>query len=170
MSNNNSHSLKDSSQSSQNNCQLSIVNCPLYERAHTLLYLGEDGSPIYADEFRRLNDEVIQLIGASYPIKGSSPKEEAEICLALLMGFSAVIYTVEDQEVKIQSVLDRAFVVLRKLDASLLKCQLLLYCYTEVREKELVDEAKDIIISWGGRELIKEEKEAMGMYNGLIVG
>jgi hypothetical protein len=31
----------------------------------------------------------------------------------------------------------------------------------EVYDKELIEEARQIIISWGGRELIRKEKEMM---------
>lgn len=140
----------------------------LYDLAHTLLRLGEDGSPIYADKFRQLNTDVARLLNELYPIKGSSVEEEAAICLSLLMGFSATIYNVENQEEKVQLVLDRASEVLSKLESSLLKCRLLLYCYAEVQDKELMEEAKEIIMSWGGRELTGEEEEMMGMWNELV--
>ncbi|NDV81539.1 UpxZ family transcription anti-terminator antagonist [Bacteroides sp. 51] len=140
----------------------------LYQSAHLLLHLGEDGSPIYADKFRQLNTEVTRLLNELYPVKGSSNEEEAEICLALLMGFSSAIYSVEGQEEKVQVVLDRAYAVLQELELSLLKCRLLLCCYAETRDKELMLEAKEVILSWGGRELTEEENRVMGMYNDLM--
>lgn len=140
----------------------------LYQSAHLLLHLGEDGSLIYADKFRQLNTEVTRLLNELYPVKGSSNEEEAEICLALLMGFSSAIYNVEGQEEKVQVVLDRAYAVLQKLEASLLKCRLLLCCYAETQDKELVQEAKEMIVSWGGRELTEEEEGMMEVYNRLI--
>lgn len=152
------------------NRQLSIVNCQLlYDSAHLLLHLGEDGRPIYADRFRQLNAEVVRLLHELYPVKSSSDREEAEICLALLMGFSATIYNVDEQEIKLQSVLERAFNVLQKIDTSLLKCRLLLYCYAGVQDEELLEKAKEIIVSWGGRELTEEEKEMIEMFNELIM-
>jgi hypothetical protein len=81
-----------------------------------------------------------------------------------MMGLSAMAYNIEKQEEKLQTVLDWAIDALLKLDDSLLKCQLLLYCYTMVQDKELMEEAKEIIMSWGGRELTEEEKEMMGMW------
>lgn len=154
---------------SSNNPQLPALSSQLYESAYALIHLGDDGSPIYADTFRQLNTKVLELLNELYPLKSSSNEEEAEICLALLMGFSSTIYSLEGQEEKMQVVLDRAYAVLQKLESSLLKCQLLLYCYAEVQDKALMEEAKEIIMSWGGRELTEDEKEMMEMYNGMVI-
>lgn len=154
---------------SNNTSQPSIVSFQLYEAAHTLLHLGEDGSSIYAGEFCRLNTEVTRLLNELYPLKGASDNEEAEVCLSLLMGFSATIYNLEEQETKLQAILDRAFAVMDKLEPLLLKCRLLLYCYAEVQDKKLMEDAKEIIVGWGGRELTEEEKEMMGMYNEMVI-
>jgi len=140
----------------------------LYQSAHLLLHLGEDGSSIYADQFRQLNCTVSRLVSELYPVQCSSTEEEAEVCLSLLMGFSAITYNIEKQEEKLQMTLDRTTATLPKLDDSLLKCQLLMYCYAMVQDKELMEEAKEIIMSWGGRKLTEEEEEMMGMYNGFI--
>ena len=70
--------------------------------AHELLYLGADGSPIYADSFRQLNTEVLQKSDALFALKGENPEEEARLCLALLMGYNATIYDYGDKESKKQ--------------------------------------------------------------------
>lgn len=147
--------------------QFSTLHAQLYRSSHDLLQVGEDGSPIFAMDFSRLNTEVYRLIDALYPLTAPSDEDEAAACLALLMGFSATIYTSERQEEKIQTVLDRSFKILSKLDRSLLKCRLLLYCYMKVQDEALKEEAKEIIIGWGGRELTKEEEEVMGVWNGV---
>lgn len=105
------------------------------------------------EHFSRLNKEIQILSDALYSAKGDTPEEEAGICLALLMGYSATIYSDKDKEAKKQSILDRAWEVLEQLPPSLLKCQLLTYCYGEVFEDELAQEAHAIIDSWQGREL-----------------
>ena len=104
--------------------------------ARELLYLGMDGSPIYTDHFRQLNTEVFRLSEALFSLKGATSEEAAAICLSLLMGYNATIYNDGDKESKIQSILDRSFAVLDHLPASLLKCQLLTYCYGEVFEED----------------------------------
>ena len=117
--------------------------------ARELLYLGMDGSPIYTDHFRQLNTEVFRLSEALFSMKGATSEEEAAICLSLLMGYNATIYN------------DGSFAVLDHLPASLLKCQLLTYCYGEVFEEDLAQEAHQIMDSWKNRALSEEELEVM---------
>ena len=133
----------------------------LQQLAQKSLSLGLDGGPIYAEHFSRLNKEIQILSDALYSVKGDTPEEEAGICLALLMGYNATIYSDKDKEAKKQSILDRAWEVLEQLPPSLLKCQLLTYCYGEVFEEELAQEAHAIIDSWQGRELTSKEQEVV---------
>ena len=77
------------------------------------------------------------------------------------MGYNATIYRDKDKEAKKQSILDRAWEVLEQLPPSLLKCQLLTYCYGEVFEEDLAQEAHAIIDSWQGRELTAKEQEVV---------
>ena len=133
----------------------------LQQLAQKSLYLGLDGDPIYAEHFSRLNKEIQILSDALYSVKGDTPEEEAGICLALLMGYNATIYSDKDKEAKKQSILDRAWEVLEQLPPSLLKCQLLTYCYGEFFEEELAQEAHAIIDSWQGRELTAKEQEVV---------
>lgn len=139
----------------------------LQQLAQKSLYLGLDGDPIYAEHFSRLNKEIQILSDALYSVKGDTPEEEADICLALLMGYNATIYSDKDKEAKKQSILDRAWEVLEQLPPSLLKCQLLTYCYGEVFEEELAQEAHAIIDSWQGREFSEEELEVMEQLKSL---
>lgn len=129
----------------------------LQSLAHELLYLGVDGAPIYTDHFRQLNKEVLEQSDALYPQRGATPEEEANICLALLMGYNATIYNQGDKEEKKQSILDRCSDVLDQLPVTLLKCQLLLACYGEIFDEELLQEIHAIINIWSRRELTAEE-------------
>ena len=140
----------------------------LYQLSHKLLHIGEDGIPIYANEFSQLNVDVLKIADELFLLKGSTPEEEAALCVALLMGYNATIYNHGDKEEKKQAILDRASSILEQLPSSLVKCQLLLYCYGEVYEKELIEEARQIIVSWGGRELTTDEKEMMELHNDLL--
>lgn len=133
----------------------------LRQLAYELLHLGVDGSPIYSDRFTQLNKDVLAQSDALFPLKGSNPDEEANLCLVLLNGYGATIYDCGNKEQKKQTVLDRTSAVLDQLSPSLLKCQLLVACYGEVFEEELLQEAKAIISSWGNRELSGEEKEVI---------
>ena len=125
--------------------------------ADELLYLGIDDTPIYSDDFTRLNHEVFQKANALYHQRGSTFEEEASLCLALLKGYNATIYNDGDKEERIQRILNRCWEVLEHLSASLLKVQLLTYCYGEVFEEELAKEAHQIMDSWENKVLSEEE-------------
>ncbi|MCE8614043.1 UpxZ family transcription anti-terminator antagonist, partial [Bacteroides fragilis] len=96
-----------------------------------------------------------------YDKHGNSHEEEARLCLSLLMGYNATLYNNGDKEERIQHILDRCWDVLEHLPASLLKVQLLVYCYGEVFDEELAREAQVIIDTWQDRELSEEEREVM---------
>lgn len=146
---------------------LSASISALYNVTHELLYLGTDGSPIYNDRFTRLNSEVLRQSDSLYPLTGSNDEEEATLCLALLMGYSATIYSNEHKEAHIQSILNRCWAVLDRLPASLLKLRLLTYCYGEVFDDELAQEAHSIIDAWGDRKLTEEETEIVSLLRDL---
>ena len=135
--------------------------------ADELLYLGIDDTPIYSDDFTRLNHEVFQKANALYHQRGSTFEEEASLCLALLKGYNATIYNDGDKEERIQTILNRCWEVLEHLSASLLKVQLLTYCYGEVFEEELAKEANKIIESWDEKLLTKDQVEAIGFLKSL---
>lgn len=139
----------------------------LRQLAHELLYLGVDGSPLYTDRFSQLSKDVLEQADALYSYKGATSEEEATLCQILLMAYGATIYDRGDKERKKQSVLNRAWKVLDKIPASLLKCQLLIACYGEVFDEELAQEARVIIDSWAGRKLSVEEREMVEMLKNL---
>lgn len=134
----------------------------LQRLAHELMYLGMDGAPIYSDDFCRLNKEVLVLCDSLFSAKGSDPDEEAALCLALLMGYNATIYDYGAKSQKKQAVLDRIFNVLEQLPASLLKVRLLTYCYGEVYEDSMIEEARSIIGTWNRDSLTPEQTEIIG--------
>lgn len=133
----------------------------LQRAAHALMYLGTDGEPLYSDEFCRQNKDVLVKSDSLFAEKSSDVEEEANLCLALLMGYNASIYDNGDKTEKKQSVLDRAFEALEQLPASLLKVRLLTYCYGEVYEENLLQEARDIIEQWDKATLTSEQVEVM---------
>lgn len=132
----------------------------LYTLAHQLLTLGTDGTPIYSDHFGHLNHEVHEQALALYGTQpGNTPEAEAELCLSLLLAFNATIYDNGHKQQYIQTILDRSWDVLPKLAPSLLKVRLLTYCYSEVYEEELAEEAHAIICTWQKEELTLEQVE-----------
>ena len=133
----------------------------LFSLAHSLLTLGQDGSPIYVDSFTRLNRDVYESALNSYGKHGSTPEVEAELCLGLLVAFNATMYDNGHKQEYIQKVLERSLDVLPQIPASLSKVRLLTYCYGEVYAEELAKEAHAIIDSWVTFRLTAEQKEVI---------
>ena len=129
--------------------------------AHELMCFGMDGTRVYSDTFCRLNKEVLVLSDSLFPVQGSGTEEEANVCLALLMGYNATIYDNGDKEQKKQIALNRACELLGRLPASLLKVRLLAYTYGEVYEESLLQEAHTIVDSWDKEAMITEQVEAV---------
>ena len=132
----------------------------LQRAAHELMYLGVDGEPVYSDTFCRLNKEILVKCDSLFSAQGSDVEEEANLCLALLMGYNATIYNYGDKEQKKQEVLVRACDVLERLPDSLLKVRLLTYCYGETYEEALLQSARKIVDGWGQASLTSEQIEA----------
>ena len=128
----------------------------LFSLAHHLLTYGLDGSPIYADQFARLNRDVYERAIELYNTRGTTVEEEAELCLGLL---AATIYDNGSKQEYVQNVLDRSWEVLPKLSPSLLKVRLLTYCYGEFYDESLAKEAHEIINTWNREELTLEQAE-----------
>lgn len=142
----------------------------LQRAAHELMYLGMDGSPVYSDDLSRRNGEVYRLTTALYNsgVKGSTVEEQANVCLALLMGYSASFIDHGEKQKHIQEVLDRCWDILDALPASLLKLRLLTACYGEVFDEPLVDEGRVIINSWDSASLTVEQQEAIAEFWNVI--
>lgn len=149
---------------------LSEETFALQRAAHELMYLGMDGSPVYSDDLSRRNGEVYRLTTALYNsgAEGSTTEEQANVCLALLMGYSASFIDHGEKQGHVQEVLDRCWDILDVLPASLLKLRLLTACYGEVFDELLADEASKIIASWDSALLTFEQKEAISEFQNVI--
>ena len=137
--------------------------------AHELMYLGMDGSPVYSDGLSRRNGEVYRLTTALYTsgAKGSTTEEQANVCLALLMGYSASFIDHGEKQKHVQEVLDRCWDILDVLPASLLKLRLLTACYGEVFDEPLANEGR-VIASWNSASLTPEQKEAIAEFQNVV--
>ena len=138
----------------------------LQRAAHELMYLGMDGSPIYSDDLSRRNGEVYRLTAALYgsSARGTTTEEQANVCLALLMGYNASFIDHGEK----QEILNRCWNLLDTLPASLLKLRLLTACYGEVFDELLVDEARKIISSWDSASLTAEQQEAVEEFRNVV--
>lgn len=149
---------------------LSEETFALQRAAHELMYLGMDGSPVYSDDLSRRNGEVYRMTMALYNsgAKGSTTEEQANVCLALLMGYSASFIDHGENQKHVQEVWDRCWDILDVLPASLLKLRLLTVCYGEVFDEPLADEARAIIASWDSASLTPEQKEAIAEFQNVV--
>lgn len=142
----------------------------LQRLAHQLLFF-EAADPLYSDDFCKQNRTVLTLSDTLYSLWYTSdilmPEEDAEVCLALLMGYNATIYGDSNKQEHIQQVLDRCWKVLPHLPASFQKFSLLTYCYGEVYDESLACEAHNILNSWNGRKLTHEEEEIADLLNSM---
>ena len=142
----------------------------LQRAAHDLMYLGMDGSPVYSDDLSRRNSEVYRLTTALYNsvAKGSTIEEQANVCLALLMGYNASFIDHGEKRQHVQEILDRCWDILDVLPASLLKLRLLTACYGEVFDEPLADEGRAVIASWDSALLTVEQREAIAEFQNVI--
>ena len=138
--------------------------------AHDLMYLGMDGSPVYSDDLSRRNGEVYRLTTALYNsgVQGSTVEEQANVCLALLMGYNASFIDQGEKQKHVQEVLDRCWDILEVLPASLLKLRLLTACYGEVFDEPLADEGRAIIDSWNSASLTSGQREAIEEFQNVV--
>ena len=129
-----------------------------------------DGSPVYSDDLSRRNGEVYRLTTALYNsgAEGSTTEEQANVCLALLMGYSASFIDHGEKQKHVQEVLDRCWDILDALPASLLKLRLLTACYGEVFDEPLADEGRAIIASWDVASFSVEQQEAIVEFRNMI--
>ena len=138
----------------------------LQHAAHELMYLGMDGEPVYSDTFCRLNKEVLVKSDSLFSAQSSDVEEEANLCLALLMGYNATIYDDGDKEQKKQVVLERIYNILEKLSTSLLKLRLLVYT-GEVYEEYILKEINVIIGIWDTRLMTSEQIEIVQEFRNI---
>lgn len=149
---------------------LSEETLTLQRAAHDLMYLGMDGSPVYSDDLSRRNGEVYRLTTALYNsgVQGSTVEEQANVCLALLMGYNASFIDHGEKQKHVQEVLDRCWDILEVLPASLLKLRLLTVCYGEVFDEPLADEGRAIIDSWNSASLTSGQREAIEEFQNVV--
>ena len=142
----------------------------LQRAAHDLMYLGMDGSPVYSDDLSRCNGEVYRLTTVLYNsgAKGSTVEEQANVCLALLMGYNASFIDHGEKQKHVQEVLDRCWDLLNALPTSLLKLRLLTACYGEIFDEPMADEGRVIIASWDSASLTSEQEEAIAEFQNVI--
>lgn len=140
----------------------------LYEAAHRLLY-PDCSLACFGDGYAAQNTEVLLLADTLFDRRGTTPEEEGRLCLSVLMGYCATIYDNGDKIRRKQVLLDRIAAVLPRLEPSLLRCRLLTYCYGEVFDEKLAEEALCMLHGWeSGRPLTEEEEELRATLSRLM--
>lgn len=134
----------------------------LCEKTHRLIAMSAAGLPVNHEEVVRLSREIMREAAMLFPLHGQSIREEAEICLALLMAYNTSIYAPIDRWRQAQEILNRAQTILPLLGDSPLKVKLLTWCFAEVEDETLLEEARSIIASWDSRRRDAEQLEAIG--------
>lgn len=118
-----------------------------------------DKQPLDSNRVQLSNNHIMKQADALFTIQGNSPEEEAELCSVLLMSYQVLNEHTPDKDQKVQAVLNRSAAILDQLAPSLLKCELLTYCYGEIYDSQLAAEAHTIIDSWQNSPLSSAEKE-----------
>lgn len=131
--------------------------------AERLAYFQDDGEYSYIDKYKEILSWIYRACRELIRFHGENDDEEAEICLSVLIGYSTTVRNAKN----IQRAVDRAYQVLPRLTPSLLKCQLLIYCYIEACDESLIREAKLIIDSWKEGEMGEEEKKVRELLENL---
>lgn len=107
-----------------NTSDLSSQIRTLQSKADELLHLGDSDGFIYSDDLTRLNHEIHQLVNSLWNREGATLRENAELCLALLLGYGGCMYANPDDEAKRAALFARTRQILTKLPISQLKEQL----------------------------------------------
>ena len=149
---------------------LKAETAALQRAAYELMYLGSDGTPVYSDDLSRLNSEVYRLTTTLYDscVQGETVDEQAEVSLALLMGYNASFIDHGEKRAHVQEILNRCWDLLDVLPPSLLKLRLLTACYGEVYDEPLAEEARGIISSWDSASLTPEQQEAIAEFQNVV--
>lgn len=121
--------------------------------AERLAYFQDDGEYSYIDKYKEVLSWIYRACRELIRVHGESDEEEAEICLSVLIGYSTTVRNAKN----IRRAIDRAYTVLPCLNSSVLKCQLLAYCYAEVRNPNLLEQAKQIMQAWNSNQSSEEE-------------
>jgi len=111
--------------------------------ASSFLCEGNSVQYTYVDEWQEMQKELAQCMNELVRHEGNTSEEEAEIVLAILMGYTLAVRNSRHIDIA----LERAERVLPVLDNSVLKCQLMAFCYAETGDEELANNAFDLMES-----------------------
>ena len=113
------------------------------------------------EQWKQMQTCLAQTLAELEKAEGSTPEEEGELVLALLMGFCVAVRNGKS----VERALQRAERVMPLLTDELLKCKLAVYCYLEVPDEELAELASALMAKLKGQ----GNEEEMERLESLIV-
>ena len=94
-----------------------------------LLPGGGSAGCVYLDDLSALQRSIHKQINDLYSQRGTTPEQDATLCLAILQGYNVSMYANPEDEDRKRSVLQRSLTLLDVLPPSLLKQQLSAVCH-----------------------------------------
>lgn len=135
----------------------------LQEESYNLFYPQDQDEYSYINKYQEINSRIVLWRNKLARTKGDTVEEEAEICLALLMGCNAYIR----DDSGIRDALSRTYGILPRLNSGILKCQLLIFCYGEEYDEKMLQEVNEIINTWKERDLSVKERRIVAVLNDI---
>lgn len=101
------------------------------------------GASAYTDveQWDQMQRQLVRALADLERMEGTTPQEEGEVVLALLMGYGVAVRS----GARIARVLKRAAQVIPYLTDKVLKCKLVAHCYVEYPDAVLLDTARILI-------------------------
>lgn len=126
-------------------------------------FLYEEAAKPYTDveEWKEVQEHLNTCIETLLKQEGSTPEEEGEIVLAVLMGYSVAVR----KRKNIAIAMERANQVLPLLKDAVLKCRLAIFCYGECYDDKLANMAHLLIEE---QKVLGDKQMAEGLEDLLI--
>ena len=114
------------------------------------LYVEEVPDFANMEEWNQAQLHLVKALAELERLNGTTPEEEGELALAILMGYGVAIRNARN----VQLALERAKRVMPRLTDEVLKCKLAVCCYVEIPNEELAEMIKALLV-----ELKRQGKE-----------
>lgn len=108
------------------------------DKLHCTVFTLLHSTYLYTDELAIWNLNIHRQIEELYTFHGASVEQEASLCLAILMGYSVMMYANPEDEFRKQEILERAQKIIEKKDPISLKKQLLDICQEYERDYNIL--------------------------------
>lgn len=110
------------------------------------------------EQWNQMQRQLVRALADLERMEGTTPQEEGEVVLALLMGYGVAVRN----GARIARVLKRAAQVMPCLTDKVLKCKLAAHCYVEYPDAVLLDTARILIAELKregrGKEILRVEE------------